>query len=651
MWGDRLHMLDIHQLVRELEAQKEIAIDTETTGLVTWKDYPLYFSLAWGQKRCTVHASLLEYFRGVFADPYKRWILANAKFDMHMLANRGMFFAGSWVDTQVEHALLYEEQPHGLKEMAGSLLGWKWRDFQDTFGKITKAFTPQMLMERAERENFPLLVEYAANDAWGTLNVHLKLKAQLQSALTHSLFRTIPPYIETLDDYFEKIERPYSKVLWKNERNGILVNMPYLEQCKPVAEHEIAKVGQQLAQIAGRLINPNSTPDLRAFLIDELGLQPLKMTTGGKSGVRMPSVDEKFLDHIAEYIIHGHEQNASELRRARDFCQVLLKHRSYSKLYGTYLCGLSEVADPYGRIHTRFNQDVARTGRLSSAGPNLQNIPTPDNDKWNIRNAFIAQPGHELIVADYEQLEMRLLACASLERDMISIFLKGWDIHMGNATLVFGIPYEELKAAKDTEKMVKKGKLPESAMTARVHECLSRRQDVKAIGFGLNYGMGANKLAVTLNCTPREAQNKIDQYMNTYPAVKRFYAEAIENARKTDYAYTIAGRRRAVPEINSSRNSDRNRAERVAVNLEIQGSAADAVKMAQVALDKERLDERYGCRSILQVHDELVHEVPSEYAELCMREIQETMEHPFFIDLAVPLAVSIGRGESWAKAK
>lgn len=631
---------DVGPLIREITETREIAIDTETTGLNNMNDHVLYWSLAWGNRRCTLHASLLPYFQNIFRDWGKTWIFANAKFDMHMLSNMGVHFAGKVWCTQVMHSLLFEETSHRLKDMAKHLLGWRWSDFQDTFGRITEKFPPKALMEKAEQENFPLLVEYAANDAWGTLGVCRNLQPRLQNATTHSLFREFPPYIETLWDLFSKIEAPYTKVLWKNERNGILMNREYLAEIEPKARKEIEQLESDVAREVGWMLNIRSTPDLRRYFIDQCHLQPLKMTKGGVSGNRQASVDEGFLDHASE-----------QGGQAGKVAKMVLEHRHLSKLYGTYIQGIQDYLDNRGRIHTRFNQDVTRTGRLSSADPNLQNIPTEENDKWRLRNAFIASPGYDLIVADYNQLEMRLLAAASREQDMIDIFLRNWDIHMGNASMMMGIPYEEIKEAKKIDGMVKSGKLHHGYLTARVLQCLSARAQAKNIGFGLNYGMGAGKLANDLGISRIEAEVKIALYKKTYPAVTKFYEEAVAITRQTGYAFTILGRRRNLPNIASPRNDERARAERQSINTEIQGSAADVVKMAQLNLDYANLEYKYGCIALLNIHDELIHECPKETSKQALVEINDWMEHPFHLDLDVPLTVAGGIAASWADAK
>jgi DNA polymerase-1 len=552
------------------------------------------------------------------------------------LANVGIAIGGSLVDIQVMHALLYEERSHKLKDINEDLFGWKWADFQDTFGKIGKKQSAEEMIRKAERENFSLLVEYAANDAWGTKESYVELRKRLQNAYTHSLFRDKPPYIETLWDLFDKVETPYTKVLWKNERNGILIDQEYLTKIKPEAAQEIDHIEREINREAGTVLNPNSPKQLREYFFNKMGVAPLRMSKGGKTGAKNPSVDKGFLEHYAKDL---------------PVADLVLRHRKLAKLYGTYIVGLSDMLDHNGRVHTRLNQDVARTGRLSSSDPNLQNIPNPENDKWKLRGAFIAGKGNDLIVADYQQLEMRLLACASLEPGMIEVINKGWDIHMGNASMIFGMPYEEIKEAKRVEKEIDAGNLPEDALTQRMVECLKARAAAKNIGFGIVYGMGPNKLANTLRCTKAEAMSKLAQFRERYPAIDNFTKEAVEETERTGYTFTIMGRRRNLPQILSHRNNERMEAERKAVNTQIQGTAADVVKMAQILLDKVGLDKRYNCHSLVQVHDELIHECPKEATPMLMDEIKMWMEHPFSEALAVPLGVDIGRGDSWLEAK
>lgn len=627
----------LQELINEVNAQTVVAIDTETTGLVTWKDLPLYWSLAWGTKRITLNASVLPYFEDVFKNPNIRWVGANIKYDCHILGNVGITLEGDIADVQVQHSLLYEERPHGLKDIAEHILGWRWSDFQDTFGKIGKLQSAEDVIRRAERENFGLLVEYAANDAWGTLNCYLTLKKQLEEAGTYSLFATEPPYINTLYDLYDKVEVPFTKVLFECERNGIKVDMEYLSRISPTAADEITALERAIAHDAGFLLNPKSAQQLRKYFLEVLRLPPIKMTKGGKGGVRQASVDSFFLEHYAD--------------KGVEMAKKVLKHRELSKVYGTYITGLSDVVDPNDRIHTRFNQSVARTGRLSSSGPNLQNIPRPDNDKWKLRGAFIAADGMELIVCDYEQLEMKLLAAGSLEPGMIEVINRGWDIHMGNASMIFGLPYDEIQAAKKLEKQVKAKEVDASAITPRVQECLDARNNAKTLGFGIVYGMGPAKLANSLGITKQEAEEKLAQFKEAYSAVDAFTKECVAETEQTGFAFTILGRRRNVPQILSTRKDERQQAERIATNTPIQGSAADVVKMAQILCHKAGLKKKYGVKMLLQVHDELIFECPKDAVKEASMEIKEWMEHPFVKELAVPLRVDIGHGHSWMDAK
>ena len=641
---------NFQSVLNEIAATPLVALDTETTGLsiagsaVEPAAYPLYFSLAWGNRRATLHADLLRWFTPHFADHRKWWVFANAKFDAHMLYNANLYLtpdelrtgvslprirlAGKLVDTQVMHALLYEDKPHGLKYMCQHIGGWTWGSFEDQFGKITKLNTPSDIIRRAEQQDFSRLVEYAANDAWGTLLVYNELRTQLERANTHSLFRTKPPYIETLWDLFYKVEVPYTKALWNMERHGIRVDCARLQAAEPEARAHINQLERRLNKLCGRDVNPRSTEQLRELLVEQRGLSALNMTKGGKTGVRTASVDEKFLRHHADL---GDEA-----------CAIILEHRSYSKLLGTYIEGLNEVVDREGRIHTKFHQDVARTGRLSSSDPNLQNIPRPENDHWNLRQAFIPAPGYDLICLDYSQLEMRLLAAAALEQPMIEMIHAGKDIHIGNAEIVFGLPYDDIKAAKKKEK---------SELTEYDRQCLAARNAVKSIGFGLLYGMGAPKMAHDLGITEAEANQKIDQFLRAYPAVKRFTEECVQETLKTGYAFTLLGRRRNVPEIVSRSPKERSRGERLAVNTPIQGSAADIVKMAQILLDQLNLERDFDCRMLLQVHDELVFEVPKAHSSFLLGEITEVMEHPLSEDLPVQMKAEGGVGDSWGAIK
>lgn len=645
--GDRR----IESVINEVLDLDEVATDTETTGLNVIADIPLYWSLAWDGRRVAMPATTIQLFKPCFEDSTKRWIFANAKYDRHMFANVGIDIAGELVDVQVQHSLLFEEDSHELKFMEKQLLGWQTREFKDLFKPEPGETIGQRLL-RAEREGgaeFDKLTEYVCDDSHGTWCSFKKLRDMLQREPTFSLYPDVYPDLWNL---FFKVEMPFTKVLWKLERRGMKVNTEYLKQLQGPIEEELIKIERKINNIAGRLINPRSTHHLRDYFYNKLKIKPRTMTKGGKTGVRQPQIDAKMLEWIAE------QDDNSE---GKQVAELMLRYRDLDKTLGTYIVGMQDRLDHRGRVHTRFNQDVARTGRLSSANPNMQNIKTVEEDEWRVRGAFIADEDHDLIVGDYDQLEMRLLGAASGEQSMIQIFLDGKDIHMGNAEQIFGPTYEkrygwamtyaDLVSAKKIDKKVKAGELPPEAITQHVHLALVARLRVKTIGFGLNYGMKEGKLSRQLGCSKEEAKELMEIYLERLPAVKQFYASAIEETKMTGYSFTLLGRRRFHPEILSMRAMERWEAERKAVNNNIQGTAADAVKLAMILLDREGLDKQFGCFMELQVHDELVFECPKQNTKQALPVIREIMEHPFPTDLKVPLTVSLGSGPSWIEAK
>lgn len=856
------------EIIAEVIDQPRVAIDTETTGLSTWSDLPLFFSLAWGSRRICLPAEVLHHFSVPFKDPEKEWLLANAKFDMHMLANANAPLAGKVLDIQVMHAMLYEEDSHTLDFMGQQLLGWSWKDMFSTWDKRAQPNVGEFILGLF-RSNPSQLIEYASNDAFGTLQIADKLEAELRANNTFSLY---PERYRTLWDYFYKIEAPFTRVLWKCERNGILIDPAYLKDISVRAGRDLDLIEREIHRIIGRPINMNSPVQMREYFIDTLKLRPLSYSDGGKSGVKQAQIDYDFLSHYA--IEHP-------------VAQAMLRHRDLKKLKGTYADGLPKHFDRHNRIHTRYNQDVARclpagelvltsrgylaveqvivgdlviahtgkprrvtecsvhaptpiykvrlsnglelrttghhqyligdkwiradqlqagmgasvhsdsecwspiagwpfevsswgrvrsqvtgkvyalqpkgtrghlrvtltrnraqereedrkdfsvhrlvlgafkdaaggevrhldgivwnntisnlcygtytnkqgalrwgdqsysevsfasffnaavvevsveeaevtygltveedyshvtggivthnTGRLSSSSPNLQNIPNAEDDIWQIRAAFIAPPGKCLIDFDYSALEMRLLAAAAQEPGMIESFRLGQDPHAYNASITFSLPYDDIVAAKKKDK---------KDLTDHDKKCLQARKDVKTtVGFGVLYGMKEKALAVALGCTEQEAVKITEAFMARNPAVKKFMDESLEESRNNGYAFTILGRRRFLPGLGSPNRGDRSRAERQAGNLPIQGSAADAAKMAMILIDDADLETRFGCRMLLQIHDEIIFECPEETADAAMEEIRMWMEHPFPTDLSVELKVEGKKAKNWASAK
>lgn len=647
----------LQAIINEVVATKEIAIDTETTGKDDMiRDHALYWSLSWGENRFCLPVSLLPYFHDAFVREDKTWIFVNAKFDMHMMANLGVYFAGRIVDTSVMHALLYEERPHSLEFMSKELLGWTWKDggfkeqvemqkVRGTDGRKVWESAGDAL-RRLEQNNLQKLVDYASNDAYGTFKIYQVLRRELEAAPTWSLW---PAIYSTMWDVFWVNEMPFTTVLWHCEREGIRVDRPRLEKLDAPMRQQLDQMAREMANIAAteapllfgsRVFNPRSDDHKRDFFFSAQGrnYRPRTLTKGGKSGVRLPSVDKTVLEHF--------EEKGDRMAEAlRDFDSLDTFHIAYVQK-------LPQKLDHRDRAHTRFNQDVARTGRLSSSNPNLQNVKRPDEDPYRVRSAFIPDPGKLFVVADYDQLEMRLLAAAALEQKMIDIFLQDRDIHIANAAQIFGkkhgLTYDDIVAAKKVDKKVKSGELPASALTDMMKLGLFFRQATKSTGYGLNYGMKENKLARQIGVPVDEAKAIIEQYLAGLPAVSLFYEEAIARAYQTGYSFTILGKRRFLPEIRSSNQMDAWQAERQAVNNEIQGTAANAAQCAMIHLFRENLKRRFDCSMLLQVHDELIFECPEEAVPEVLPIVQEIMEHPFPNDLAVPLKVSIGKGPNWA---
>jgi DNA polymerase-1 len=410
----------------------------------------------------------------------------------------------------------------------------------------------------------------------------------------------------------------------------MLIDMEYIEKIEPVARIQLETFEKGIYKAIGKVINLNSPPQMQELFFGQLGLKPVKLNKPSKTtGERSSSLDQDALKIYAEQGV--------------EMAILVQEWKKLSTLYNNYIVGIQKHIDPHGKIHTTFNQDVARTGRLSAKDPNVQQIPNPEKDKWGIRGAFVADSDDdELIVIDYEQLEMRLLAAASGEQGMIDIINSGRDIHMGNASMIFGMPYDDIVLAKKTD--------PDK-LTPYMVECLLARSSAKQVGFAIIYGQGPAAVGAAIGVSKQVAAQKIAEFEATYPAAIDFKEEAIAETEATGYAFTIMGRRRNIPEILSHRRDERAEGERRAVNTQIQGSAADVCRMAQILIDISGIDERLGCIPKMQVHDELCIQAPKMHVKEAMAELVDWMEHPFPIDLPVPLAVSAGHGRSWLDAK
>jgi DNA polymerase-1 len=428
-------------------------------------------------------------------------------------------------------------------------------------------------------------------------------RADLARQLSH---RLAPLLVEdSLDQVFRELEMPLVPVLAEIERAGILIDGPALATQSQHIERELARYTDRIYALAGQEFNINSPKQLGEILFEKLQLPALKKT--GKT--RSASTAVEVLEELAL---------VNELPR------LILEWRGLHKLKSTYIDALPQLVHPRtGRVHTSFNQAVAATGRLSSSDPNLQNIPIRTELGRQIRRAFIAAPGHVLISADYSQIELRVLAHLADERALIDAFASGEDIHDRTATKVFG-----------------------TSSGLDRHEL---RRRAKIVNYALLYGKTAFTLAKDIGVTKEAAQEFIDAYFAGFPKVRTFIEEILRRSRETGVVKTMFGRRRLVPELNSRNGQIRAAAERVTVNMPIQGTAADILKKAMIALHAELPRRGLKTRMILTVHDELLFEAPQEEAERAADAVRERMEGA--TALKVPLTVDVGIAENWRDAK
>jgi DNA polymerase-1 len=404
---------------------------------------------------------------------------------------------------------------------------------------------------------------------------------------------------------FREIECPLTPVLARMETAGVLVDVPYLRALSGRMAADIQRLESEIFTEAGEAFNVASPPQLSRILFEKLNLPAGKKTAKTKTF----STGVETLQALAG---QGHR-----------IATLLMEHREISKLKGTYADSLPELADAGGRIHAKFNQTVAATGRLSSSDPNLQNIPIRTEAGREIRRGFIAPEGSQILAADYSQIELRILAHVSGDREMIQAFASGQDVHRATAAKVFNVSPDLVT--------------------------LEMRIAAKRINFGLLYGMGAFSLARDLGVSTGEAKEFIEAYFAQFPGVRATLEGVVEGARQNGYVTTIFGRERPIPEIRASNGMVRANAERMAQNAPFQGSAADIVKRAMVVIDGVLRAARLETRMLLQVHDELLFEVPDRELTEARARIVEAMESA--AELKVPLKVDVGIGKNWLEAK
>ena len=453
---------------------------------------------------------------------------------------------------------------------------------------------------------FPPVKDYLGTKAWKDQESTAQAQGAMAShaGLILALYDVLPPKLEELglDRVYNEIELPLCPVLAEMEQAGMLVDDQALEQFGQVLKTGIAQLQTEIFQLAGEAFNLNSTQQLGNILFEKMGLPPVKKTKTGYST-------------SAEVL--------EKLRPAHPIIDKILDYRQLTKLNSTYVEGLSKVIGRDGRIHTCFQNTVTATGRLSSTEPNLQNIPVRTELGAQIRTMFVAPPGWVLVDADYSQIELRLLAHMAGDQRMIDSFLSGEDIHARTASQVFGVPVDQVS-----------------------HEL---RRRAKAVNFGIVYGISGFSLAQDIGVTRKEAGEYMDKYLETFSGVRAYMYNIKEQAKQDGYVSTLMGRRRWLPELKSSNFNLRSFGERVALNMPIQGTAADVMKLAMIRVDKRLKAEGLKARLILQVHDELIVECPQEEQEQVKTLLTQEMEAAG--QFSVPLIADAGAGRSWAEAK
>jgi DNA polymerase-1 len=432
--------------------------------------------------------------------------------------------------------------------------------------------------------------EYAAEDADVTLRVRDALAPQIAAS-------------DKLEFVYRRIELPVAEILFRMERTGILLDRNLLAVQSGELGRKMLELEQRAYQEAGQPFNMSSPKQIGDILFTQKGLPVIRKTPGGA-----PSTDEDTLEQLA--LDHP-------------IARAILDYRGMAKLKSTYTDKLPQMINPAtGRVHTSYSQATAVTGRLASSDPNLQNIPARTAEGRRIREAFIAPPGRVLVSADYSQIELRIMAHLSDDAGLLNAFAHDLDIHAATAAEVFGMPLEEVTS--------------------------DQRRMAKVINFGLIYGMSAFGLASQLNLERSAAQAYIDRYFARYPGVADYMQRTRETARRQGYVETVFGRRLYLPEINAKNPQRRQGAERAAINAPMQGTAADLIKLAMIAVQGWLDREELGSRLLLQVHDELILEVPEQEREHVHAELPAHMCN--VAELKVPLRVGVGSGSNWEAA-
>ncbi|MBL3654707.1 DNA polymerase I [Fulvivirga sediminis] len=582
------------ELATYLKKQKEFCFDTETTNIdaVEAEVVGIAFSYVKGEAFYVSvpldreqAKEVLNDFKEVLEDTDIVKIGQNLKYDILVLKKYDIHVEGDIFDTMLAHYVLEPETKHSMDMIAEQYLNYIPVPISDLLGPKGKK---QLNMKDLAPEE---VVEYAGEDA----DITLQLKEVLDKEIKKE---------EKLAELLDEVEYPLVPVLADMEFEGVRIDKDALVDMSKELQEASLKVQQEIYELAGQEFNIASPKQLGEVLFDKLKL-----------------VDKPKKTKSGQYATG--EEILSRLASEHEICSKILDFREYQKLKSTYVDALPKLISGDGRVHTDYGQAVAATGRLSSNNPNLQNIPIRTEKGREIRKAFVPRDdNHVLLAADYSQIELRIAASFANDSDMIAAFKEGRDIHATTAAKVFNVPVEEVDS--------------------------NMRRKAKEVNFGIIYGISAFGLSQNLNIPRSEASEIIQSYFKEFPSIREYMDDCIEKAREKEYVETIRGRRRYLRDINSKNATMRGYAERNAINAPIQGSAADIIKIAMVKIHQWLKDEGLKTKMIMQVHDELVFDVPKDELEVVRTKVIELMTSA--VDLEVPMEVEAGVGDNWLKA-
>ncbi|MDD5043715.1 MAG: DNA polymerase I [Patescibacteria group bacterium] len=572
------------KFLAELKKQKIFCVDTETTSLDFLQARLLGISFCWKASQAfyvVTKPEFIKELKPLLEDEKVKKVGHHLKYDLEILKEAGINLRGMGFDTMLASYLL---NPGSRAHKLDTIVFNELGHRMISFEDLVGTGKNKVMITDVPVEK---LAEYSCEDADYTW----QLKKNLEAGLVK----------EKLAELLEKLEMPLIEVLATMEKSGVKIDSQFLKKMSKKMSARLEDLAKEIYKIAGVAFNINSPLQLKEILFDKL-----KISTQGLKKIKT-----------------GISTAAPELEKMRGrhkIIDLISEHRELAKLKSTYLDALPKlVSEVDGRVHTSFNQTITATGRLSSSDPNLQNIPIRTELGREIRKAFIAEKGFKILSADYSQIELRVLAHIADDKNMIKAFREGQDIHTTTAAKINNVAPSEVTG--------------------------EQRRAAKAVNFGIAYGMGANRLAQSTGMSREEAQEFIGRYFGLYPNIKK-YIEGTKNfALRHGYVQTLFGRKRYLPDITSGLPQLRSAAERMAINMPIQGTAADLIKMAMIVIYKELPAISKTARMLLQVHDELVFEVPEQEAKKVGEFIKEKMENIF--KLKVPLIVDVTLGDNW----